>query len=172
MYLTESPPKYVSPLLCNHQGHELHCNSMWEPGALTLGTAFLQPAALAPWPVAPEVLHTPLHAALMQASKHSQEHDDVRTGKLPAHQEFSPDVSQLKYERSEGVVKGLSGWLVAHGLHLDDDVVLQGVRELVASKHDLLVLVQLPAHVRDTSVLLKLAQLSSAHQIHSHRHQR
>jgi hypothetical protein len=126
---------------------------MWELGALTLGTAVLQPCWIGALACCPEVLHTPVHAALMQALKNSQGHDDVRTGKLPAHQKFSPDVSQLKYERSEGVVKGLSGWLVAHGLHLDDDVVLQGVRELVASKHDLLVLVQLPAHVRDTSVL-------------------
>ncbi len=71
--------------------------------------------------------------------------DDVRIGKLSAHQELPPNVSQLTYECSEGVVKGLSGRLVAHGLHLDEDVVLQGVREFVASKHDLLVPVQLPA---------------------------
>lgn len=88
----------------------------------------------------------------MQTSTHSQGHDNVRTGKLPAHQELPPDVSQLIYERSEGVVEGLSGRLIAHGLHLDEDVVLQGMRELVASKHDLFVPVQLPAHSRDTSV--------------------
>ena len=58
--------------------------------------------------------------------------------------EFGTDVIKLIAQVRQGVVHDLAGTLLALRLHLDQDMIVQRVRELVSSKGHLLITEQLP----------------------------